>query len=183
MEKLSKLTLGLIALDCDRKWPTPAAMKAWDHKLVPVRQAIMEELRTGTASKSQYVRALLAEADTDPVVLPGIEALNMYGRMGPFYCLDQLGEGLQPVSRGDAWQKIESAALTDPDVAAVYQRNVDHVEDNEVWDLFIRTLNERITTSMERVWIMIAVCDRNYVLGDTNCVFGFDVPPNAVDRQ
>ena len=46
VEKLYKLTLGLIALDCDHKWPNAAAMKAWGHKLVSMHQAIMDELRT-----------------------------------------------------------------------------------------------------------------------------------------
>ena len=183
VEKLYKLTLGLITLDGEHKWPNAAAMKAWGHKLVPMHEAILDELRTRTADKSQYVRGLVAEVDADPVVLPVIEALDLYGRMGRFYYLDQLGDDPQPVSPDDAWQKIESAALTDPDVAALHQRTIDNVGDNEVWDVFIRALNERIVTSVERVWIMIAVCGRNHALGETGRAFGFEVHPDAVGRQ
>ena len=183
VEKLYKLTLGLIDLDRDHKWPNAAAMKAWGHKLVPMHQAIMDELRTRTASKSKYVRGLLAEVDADPVVLPIIESLDMYGRMGRFYYVDQLGESPQPVSPDDAWQKIESAALTDAEVAALHQRAIDHVGDNDAWDVFIGALNERIATSVERVWIMIAECGRNHALGETGGAFGFEVHPDAVGRQ
>lgn len=183
VEKLDKLTLGLIALDRDHKWPNTAAMKVWGHKLVPMHQAIMDELRNCTAGKSHYVRGLLAEVDADPVVLPVIEALDMYGRMGRFDYLDQLGDDPQPVSPDGAWQKIESAALTDPDVAALHRRAIDHVGDNEMWEVFIGGLNERIATSVERVWIMIAVCGRNHVIGETGGAFGFEVHPDAVGRQ
>ena len=183
VEKLYKLTLGLIALDRDHRWPNATEMKARGHKLVRMHQAIMDELHARTASKSQYVRELVAEVDADPVVLPVVEALDVYGRMGRFYYLDQLGDNPQPVSPDDAWQKIESAALTDPEIAARYQRTIDHVGDNEAWDLFIQTLNERIATAVERVWIMIAVCGTSRALGEAGGAFGFEVHPDAVGRQ
>jgi hypothetical protein len=166
VEKLYKLTLGLAALDRHRKWPNATEMKAWGHKLVPMHQAVMAELRTRTADKSQYVRGLVADVETDPVVSPVIEALDMYGRMGRFYYLDQLGDSPQPVSPDDAWQKIESAALTDPEVSALYQRTNVYIGNNEAWDLFIRSLNERIATAVERVWIMTLFPQDHYGFPD-----------------
>lgn len=148
-----------------------------------MHEAIMEELRTRTSDKSQYVRGLFAEVDADHVVLPIVEALDLYGRMGRFYYLDQLGDNPQPVSPDDAWQKIENAAITDPAIASLYQRSIDHIGDNEVWNVFNGTLNERIATAVERVWVMIAVCGRNHALGETGGAFGFDVHPDAVGRQ
>lgn len=77
VEKLYKLTLGLVALDRDHRWPTKLEMQKQGHKLVPMHAAVMNELRVRTADKSQYVRGLVAEVDNDPVVLPIIETLDM----------------------------------------------------------------------------------------------------------
>ncbi|GAA1868718.1 hypothetical protein [Myceligenerans crystallogenes] len=183
VEKLYKLTLGLIALDCDHRWPTKSEMQKQGHKLVSMHVAVMNELRVRTANKSQYVRELLAEVDNDPVVAPIIEALDMYGRMGRFYYLDELGDAPQPVSPGDAWQNIEQAALADPAVATLYEQAVKDVGDNEAWEKFIRALHGRIATAVERIWVAIAVCGRNHALGETGETFGFEVHPDAVGRQ
>ncbi|MFE9658299.1 hypothetical protein [Micromonospora sp. NPDC006431] len=184
VEKLYKLTLGLAALDQDHKWPSAEEMKAWGHKLVLMHEAVLTELCSRTADKSLYVRELVAEVEADPVVPPLVEALDMYGRMGRFYYLDQLGDSPQPwVSPNDAWQKVESAALADPAVAAVHRAATADIGNNEVWDRFIRALKERIATAIERVWIMVAVSGRNHALGETGSTFGFEVHPDAVGRQ
>ncbi len=114
VEKLYKLTLGIIALDRDHRWPVKTEMQKQGHKLVPMHTTVMNELRARTVDKSEYVRGLLADVDNDPVVLPIIEALDMYGRMGRFYYLDELGAAPQSVSPDEGWQNIEHAALADP---------------------------------------------------------------------
>ena len=104
MEKLYKLTLGLIVLERDHKWPTKSEMQKHGHNLNPMHTVVMNELRARAAVKSQYVRELVAEVDNDPVVAPIIEALDLYGRMGRFYYLDHLGDAPQAVSPDHAWQ-------------------------------------------------------------------------------
>ncbi|GAA3675978.1 hypothetical protein [Yimella lutea] len=183
VEKLYKLTLGLIALDLDHKWPTKTEMQKQGHKLVAMHTTVMNELRVRTADKSEYVRGLLAEVDNDTVVLPIIEALDMYGRMGRFYYLDELGDAQQPVSPDDAWQNIEQAALADSTVATLYQQAMSDLGDNDAWDKFIHALHERIATAIERLWAGVAVCGRNHALGETGGVFGFEVHPDSVGRQ
>lgn len=183
VEKLYKLTLGLIDLERDRKWPTKAKMRAQGHKLVPMHQTIMGELRVRTANNSQYVRDLIAEIDADPVVVPVIDALDMYGQMGRFYYLDQLGEHPQAVSPDAAWHAVEQAALVDPNVTSHYQRALENPGDKQVWDQSIGALNNRIAVAIERIWITIAVCGRNHALGETGSTFGFEVHPDAVGRQ
>lgn len=183
VEKLYKLTLGLIALDRDRRWPTKSEMQKQGHKLVPMHATVMSELRARTANKSQYVRGLLAEVENDPVVVPAIEALDMYGRMGRFYYLDELGDAPQSVNPDDLWQNIEQAALADRAVASLYQQAMINAGDNDAWDKFIRALHERIARAVERIWVAIAVCGRNHALGETGGTFGFEVHPDAVGRQ
>jgi hypothetical protein len=183
VEKLYKLTLGLIVLDRDHNWPNKAEMQKQGHRLVPMHAAVMTELLARTANKSEYVRGLLAEVDGDPVVAPIIEALDMYGRMGRFYYLDELGDVPQTVSPDDAWQNIEQSALNDPAVATLYQRAMRNVGDNDAWEEFIGALHERIAMTVERLWIAVAVCGRNHALGETGETFGFEVHPSAVGRQ
>lgn len=183
MEKLYKLTLGLIVLERDHKWPTKSEMQKHGHNLNPMHTVVMNELRARAAVKSQYVRELVAEVDNDPVVAPIIEALDLYGRMGRFYYLDHLGDAPQAVSPDHAWQKIEQFALTDPEVAALYRRAMQNVGDSDAWGKFTCALYERIAMAVERIWIAIAVCGRNHVLGDTGVVFGFEVHPDSVGRQ
>lgn len=183
VEKLYKLTLGLITLDRDHKWPTKTEMQKQGHKLVAMHATVMNELRERTADKSEYVRGLLAEVDNDTVVRPIIEALDMYGRMGRFYYLDELGDAQQPVSPDDAWQNIEQAALADPAAATLYQQATRDVGDSHAWDEFTRAFHERIAVAVERLWIAVAVCGRNHALGETGGTFGFEVHPDAVGRQ
>lgn len=183
VEKLYKLTLGLIALDIDQQWPSAAVMRDHGHKLSDMHQQVISELRERTRSKSQYVRGLLADVEADPIVIPVIEALDMYGRRGRFYYLDQLGESPQPVSPDEAWQKIEHAALTDPGIAALYSRVNANIGDNEVWDEFKLALNDRIATAVERIWTMLARSGMNQALGETGTTFGFEIQPSAVGRQ
>lgn len=57
-------------------------MQKQGHKLALMHAAAMNELRVRTANNCQYVRGLRAEVDSDPVVVPIIEALDMHGRMG-----------------------------------------------------------------------------------------------------
>lgn len=182
LEKLYKLTLGLIALDRDHRWPTKTEMQKRGHKLVPMHASVIDELRVRTANKSEYVRGLLTELDNDPVLVPIIEALDMYGRMGRFYYLDELGDAPQSVSPDDAWQNVEQAALADPTVATLYQQAMKELGDNDAWDEFIRALHERIAAAVERLWIAIAVCGRNHALGEAGGTFGFEVHPGAVGR-
>lgn len=183
VEKLYKLTLGLVALDQNQKWPTRAEMMKLGHGLVPMHQQVMAELRARTASKSAYVREVLAEVDDDQVVRPIIEALDLYGRMGRFFYLDQLGDDPQSVSPDAAWDKIEQAALADSNVSALYQEAMGNVNDNAAWGQFTSALHERIAIAVERVWVAVAVCGRNHALGETGSTFGFEVHPDMVGRQ
>ncbi|WP_139187392.1 hypothetical protein [Pseudarthrobacter chlorophenolicus] len=51
------------------------------------------------------------------------------------------------------------------------------------WDHLHTSINKRIADTVERLWMMIAVCGRNHALGDAGTIFGFEVHPDAVGRQ
>lgn len=183
LEKLYKLTLGLISLDHDRAWPSKAEMKARGHNLLEMHEAVLRELRTRTASSAPYVRGLVVEVERDQVVAPIVAALDLYGSRGRFYNLDELGGHSQPISPGAAWQEIEDAVLLDPAVQTLFQRAMTDPSDGASWGEMTEALHERIAVSVERLWTAIAVCGRNHVLGETGRAFGVEVHPDAVGRQ
>jgi hypothetical protein len=121
VEKLYKLTLGLIALDETGRWPTKAEMKRRGHKLNPMHEIVFGELHARAADKSPYVRGLLADVEADDVVVPLINALDIYGAQGRFFYLDRLSDSPQRDDPDAAWQEIEHAAFADPTVDDLYR--------------------------------------------------------------
>lgn len=148
-----------------------------------MHMVVMNELRARTAVRSQHVRELVAVIDSDPVVTPVIEALDLYGRMGRFYYLEQLGDAPQAINPDHAWQKIEQFALADPEVDALYGQAMHNICDSDAWGKFTCALRERIAIAVERIWISIAVSGRNHVLGEVGVALGCEVHPNAVGQQ
>lgn len=183
LEKLYKLTLGLVSLDHDHRWPSKTEMQRRGHNLLEMHEAILSELQTRTATGTPYIRGLVAEIERDQLVAPIVVALDLYGRGGRFYNLDELGGHSQPTSPGTAWQEIEDAVLLDPAVQALFQRAMTDTSDGAIWGEMTQVLHEQIAASVERLWIAIAVCGRNHVMGETGRVFGVEVHPDAVGRQ
>lgn len=184
VEKLYKLTMGLIDLDRDGRWPSKPQMKSHGHNLVEMHVAVFEELRDRTAEKSEYVRGLLSAVEGDLVVKPLIAALGRYGQSGRFYYLDLLGDAPQEWESPEGhWQQIEDAVMLEPEIKALFNEAIKSASNNELWDSLHRSINERIALAIERLWEMIAVSGRNHALGEAGTQFGFEVHPNAVGRQ
>lgn len=183
LEKLYKITLGLVSLDHDHRWPSKAEMQRRGHNLLEMHEAVLGELHARTADSTPYVRGLVEEVEKDQVVAPIVAALDLYGRGGRFYNLDELGGHSQPISPGAAWQEIEAAVLLDPAVQALFQRAMADTSDGAIWAEMTEALHERIAVSVERLWTAVAVCGRNHVLGETGRAFGVEVHPDAVGRQ
>lgn len=184
MEKLYKLTLGLIALDCVGQWPTKNEMTKRErrHNLVTMHQEVMDGLRPRTADKSRYVRGLLADVDADPVLVPMVEVLTIYGQMGRFYYLDLLGDAPQVADPEPAWDEVTRAARDDGTVELLFNTALKRTGDNQAWEEFGLAVRERIAAAVERVWVMVAVCGQNHALGSTGAQFGDGVRPGATGR-
>ncbi|RWW94326.1 MULTISPECIES: hypothetical protein [Paenarthrobacter] len=184
VEKLYKLTLGLVSLDSNQAWPTKRQMKSLGHNLTEMHSTLMAELSQRTAGSTEYVRGLLTGVEADAVIVPLITTLSRYGESGRFYHLDRLGDTPQLLDSPSAyWQSIEDAVVQDPQIAAMYQAAMDANSNNALWDQVSASTNQRIADTVERLWTMIAVCGRNRVLGEAGTTFGFEIHPNAVGRQ
>lgn len=180
VEKLYKLTVGLSVLEDTGLWPPQKVMKGHGHHLLRLHDAVMQDLHQRTSDKSSYVRGLLADVEADPVIPPVIDALDLYGKMGRFYFLDQLGASPQAVHPDAAWQAIERAVLVDPAVSGLLATATADAGDSDVWDSFNQAVRERLASSVERLWTMVAVCGRNHAWGDVGATFGFEVHPDMV---
>lgn len=184
VEKLYKLTLGLVDLEREGKWPSKAQMKSHGHNLIDMHDAVFDELRKRTADRTEYVRVLLSSVEEDFVVKPLIAALGRYGQSGRFYYLDVLGDVPQEwESPEDHWQHIEDAVLLESEIKDLFTEAMNSVSDNKLWDSLQRSINERIALAIERLWEMIAVSGRNHVLGEAGTHFGHEVHPCSVGRQ
>ncbi|GGL06883.1 hypothetical protein GCM10007382_28650 [Salinibacterium xinjiangense] len=84
VEKLLKLTVGVISLDETETWSSKPRMMSYGHGIVSLFDHVMEEIRARTLNSSDYVRGLVAGVDADPVLRPLLAALDRYGRAGRF---------------------------------------------------------------------------------------------------
>lgn len=182
LEKLYKVTLGLIALDRDHVWPSQAQMKARSHDLAKMHQEVMDAMWASSEGRS-YPRTVLEEARDDVVLIPLIEALSVYGSKGRFYNLDLLGEAAQPVGPIAMWQEVEDAAFTDPEVLAARRRAFAPAYDNAAYDELTRLAHGRIAAAIERMWLALATCGSHGLLGESGKAFGSEIHPNFVGRQ
>lgn len=183
LEKLYKLTVGLLSLDTRGRWPTKAEMKGYGHDLETLHESVMGAIRDRSRARSQYVRDWVGSVDDDLCVPPLITALGEYGTRSRFYYLDRLAESPQLRDPRHAWEEVLSTALKDPVVAEMYARATADVRNGDLWDELGVAQNRRVAQSIERLWTMIAVAGRNYCLGPTGAVFGFEVHPSAVGSQ
>lgn len=183
LEKLYKLTIGLADLDLNHEWPTAATMRDFGHDITRLHERVMGELRARTAESTDFVRGLVADVDSDPMVPLLIHVLHNYGDRGRFYYLDRLGNRTQDANPSDAWDQFERAALDDPIIADLMNTAAREVGSREAWNRFERALHERLAGTVESVWIMVSMCGQNHALGKNGALFGVEVDPRNVGRQ
>ncbi len=184
LEKLYKITLGIIALDRDNRWPSKPEMKKHGHNLVSMHQIVMRELRRrATTASNSYLQGLIAEAEDDSVLPSIIEALDAYGQQGRFYYLDELAGGSLRVSPEHTWQAVETSAQREPKLVALLDEAMRSNPGSEAWSRYMREVHERIAISVERLWLLIAQCGRNHLFGQTGDLFGSEIHPDSVGRQ
>ena len=110
LEKLYKLALGLAALDDNGRWPPVSVMRGHGHGVKNMHEKVWRELRKRTGGNI-YLIQLMDAATEDPILVPMVDCLDMYGLQGRFYFLDLLGD--EPQQR-DApqrcWIAVETAA-------------------------------------------------------------------------
>ncbi|WP_457101761.1 hypothetical protein [Microbacterium sp. P5_E9] len=184
VEKLLKLTVGVISLDEAQVWPSKATMISYGHGIVELFDRVMSEIQSRTANSTDYVKGLVSGVDIDPTLRPLLRALDRYGRSGRFYNLDMLADSPQPeMDPARMWDDAEQAALGDPEIIELQRVAMERVSDNDAWDSFYAAVQGHTADSIERLWLMISRVGINHALGTTGAALGWEIAPDAVGRQ
>jgi hypothetical protein len=149
VEKLSKLTLGLAALDRTGAWLTKPEMKALGHGVIDADAQVRAVLRSavGRATHPTVVGPLLDAVDADKYWPLLLAALDRYGNAGRFHHLDFLAENTAGAweSPTEYWKELERAVTADhPHLASGLA--------STGYDVVRREVNEHIAASLDRWW-------------------------------
>lgn len=183
VEKLLKLSLGLIHVEDNRQWlPLEVLKNEYRHDLIKMERLLREAIqeRADRATHRYYVGQALTAVKNDAVWPPLIAALNRYGKEGRFYYLDALAENPQrEESPQSYWDEAERAALlAEPDLNNLFSRMI---SDFSLSDEFYQRLNARVADSLEKWWNLVAMAATQGVLGERGKAWGHGI--KAVGRQ
>lgn len=105
VEKLLKLTFGLITLEHDCVWPAQATMKNAGHRIMDLDKVTREQLSRyrQRSTVPGLITDLLDRTASDPGLFQILATLERYATNGRFYNLDLLG-GLE--QKGDPPQEL-----------------------------------------------------------------------------
>jgi hypothetical protein len=151
VEKLLKLTVGMVAIEETGTWPDKKTMaERYRHAILDLdrnaRAAIANRIGEGTAPG--YIRQLLDSVDNDAVVAVVLQTLDSYARKGRFYNLDMLADEPQPdPSPSELWHDGVETKILLADVSLLEQ-----VADPEKYAAGRQRLNGKIVASIEGWW-------------------------------
>lgn len=183
VEKLLKLSLGLLHVEDHRQWlPLDVLKNEYRHDLIKMEGLLREAIheRADRATHHYYVAQALTALDDDAIWPPLIAALNRYGKEGRFYYLDALAENPQrEESPQSYWDAAERAALeAEPDLNDLFSRMM---SDFSLSDEFYRQLNARVADGLQKWWDLVAMAGVQGVLGERGKAWGHGI--KAVGRQ
>ncbi|EPD83635.1 hypothetical protein HMPREF1529_03017 [Microbacterium sp. oral taxon 186 str. F0373] len=183
VEKLLKLSLGLLHVEAQRVWiPARVLKNEYRHDLIKMEELLRDAIRQNAvrATHRYWVDEALAALDNDPVWPFVVAALNRYGQEGRFFHLDALADNPQREESPQVfWDAAEAAALdSDPELKDLWQRML---QDYSLSDEFYRRLNERIADSLQRWLDLVSMASIQGVLGERGKAWGHDI--KNVGRQ
>lgn len=152
VEKLMKLTWGLLEVAAGRSWPSKTVMQNQGNGVKSLNELIDPHLGAAVDLPAQpWVQGLRDGVNNDPYWALILSALDSYGRSGRFHYLDQLAEQPQPwQSPRDDWDQLEQAISNDrPELLA------DLTGSNEDWRRARTEINAVIAASVTAWWEMI----------------------------
>lgn len=183
VEKLLKLSLGLLHVEDNRQWlPLEVLKNEYRHDLIKMERLLREAIQeqSDRATHRYYVDQALTAVENDAVWSPLIAALNRYGKEGRFYYLDALAENPQSEESPQSyWDAAERAALqAEPDLNNLFNRMI---SDFSLSDEFYQRLNARVADSLEKWWNLVAMAAVQGVLGERGKAWGHGI--KAIGRQ
>lgn len=114
VEKLLKLSIGLVALDDQRAWPAQATMRLAGHRISELDASVRESIarRTDRSTAPGSVADLLEVANANPGISQILQTMERYAVNGRFYNLDRLGGRDQPEdSPRTLWEELHEMVI------------------------------------------------------------------------
>lgn len=155
LERLYKLTLGVMAVDRDGSWSDG---KSFGHQISKMHPEVLAEIERRSAAKP-YLQELLCEVRDDRVLPAVIRCADSYGREGRYFYLDTLaGSPTRVVSPHDSWRMVEAAVLEQHQLAETRTRAAQDPANNERWRSLTAARGVVINRSVTNMWNLIAHC-------------------------
>lgn len=167
LEKLYKLSLGMLELDQMGQWPSKKTMKHYGHDLTELHKRLISAIDDGISDKHSHLSKLVDSVKGDPVLPELLKSLTIYGKCGRFYRLDLLAGSQQPEDPDDMWIIAEEATRQDPEIRRLFRATMESAGEDDPYDAYFTAYRGRLAESIDRVKDTIATCARRGILGDT----------------
>lgn len=168
VEKVTKLTLGLAAVEDNGSWPDKNTMQnQYGHRVAVLDRRCREYMARNVdrASAAPYIHQLLSNLQSDARIGLVLTTLDRYGTVGRFYNLDALAEAPQadPPPR-ELWEHVERSVWKDNDAIlarlggpgfdqARQEINTQIAASVEAWwDLYFRAWSNGVFGAHARQW-------------------------------
>jgi len=180
LERLHKLTLGVIAIDDTGHWGNS---KARGHLVEEMHDSLMAEIDRRAVDHPD-IRELAVATRSDAVLPAVITCADNFAREGRYSYLDALaGATTRATNPETAWRAIEDAASIDRDVAEQQARARQASSDNQKWSAARMTQNAAITRSVTTFWDLIAVGGAHRLYGELGRTLSTEINRRNVGRQ
>lgn len=180
LERLYKLTLGVIAVDRGEPWGDG---KSYGHQIGKMHPKIVVEIEQRSSARP-YLQDLLGAVRADPVLPAVIGCADAYGREGRYFYLDTLaGNSTRVASPHKAWRTVEDVVTKHHQLSGPVAPVASGPDNAENRLAFTTARGAVISRSITDLWQLIADCGVQGVFGKLGRIYGRDVRPAAVGRQ
>lgn len=149
MEKVTKLTIGLAAVEEHGTWPNLGTMRGrYGHNVLDLDEACRDYISRNAhrAAAPPYIRQLMAKVGQDQRISLILNVMKRYGEFGRFYNLDALADTPQaePPPR-KLWDRVEQTVWEEDPAVRSKLGGPDFAEARE-------QINRQIAGSVEAWW-------------------------------
>lgn len=167
LEKLYKLSLGMMGINESGRWPKKEVMKKYDHDLTELHKQLISAIDDSISDKHSCASKLVDDMKNDPVLPELLKSLTVYGKYGRFYRLDLLAGSQQQEDPDDLWIIAEEATRQDPEIQLLFRAAIKSSGEDSPYNAYYRAFRDRLVESIDRVKEAVIECARQGILGDT----------------
>lgn len=180
IERLLKLTLGVIDVDQHQQWRDS---KSHGHHVERMHHRVLDAIEQRAAA-APYVGQLLAVVRGDAVLPPLIACADSFAREGRYAYFTTLADKQPHVDSPDqAWRAVEDAAAQHPELAELQAQAMAHHADNEKQRAARIARGSIISNSLTNLWDLVTAAGTHHALGDLGHVLSQELKRSSVGRQ